>query len=972
MNDETVVAHMLSAPLPQNICPSVIRFPSPAGTRQWTLCTSVLPEKSCTTVSIGGIRVSSHLESQLAHRDCTVYAFDSTLAPSSWQALNFVELHRNAKFHSLQSGSSSEPMPLSRALSVVGGSVVDVLKIDCDDGCEWKDDNLLDSTALDRVNQLLVQLHFHSPMFSISAAAKLFRHIRRKGFEMFVRDVDPWSAPVPGTEKLLKLIHDFAGASTANQLAGTQKNMIRLGTEAGFGYSEEDYEVWRYKVKDDAILCCFKLSFVRTTRGNIFVSEQQMAKDSSSGIFDNVEIPAPDPLARIAPAPESEPVPEPVHVPESEPVHVHVPVSEPEPVFSSPIPASLPQSPSPSQLPSPPPAYGYPHAPYLGSESEGKLVDEADIIAHRLLAPKISDACGFTKQFEHVTGNWSLCVSYADGKPVIVAPSCLMYSLGGSEPSVDKFLSKDLKCESHIIDDTHHIHDWQYADISVSDGHWRFSNVDEFSAIRAENGHADTIIDVLKIDTQDFDFEALTEDVLDGIRQLLITVHMGHGMSRVASLFERFHNMGFEVIGWSLNPFSSATDRSLQVMEKLRSLIGDEKADLYSVSENSLRNLGQRFQSYQDADRGSWFHTINPHNVLCCYRLALLRRNVPSKFRPIPTDKLLARPSTVEPRRPPVVVSKPIVFNFGLGINRVVLSFTTIPSRIHLIGPAIEGIKSQSFQLDAIYIHLPRKMKRFDMTFTIPDFLKNDPDIILNWTEEDYGPSTKLLATLLVEKDPSTIIITIDDDFVPFEHFTRNLLNGVQRFQQAAIGFGGWNVTCVLDYPCPRYGVHGLFYGNYMFIRQGMDDSCNDWNKKEYGEFHCVRAVTNIDHPEPADVLEGYMGIAYRRGFFDDAIFNDYSKAPPESFFVDDVWISGHLAMRGVQRLVVLQSFDMESIVVDKIGTRHNFPYKFELYTGERTNELSERDPDSLHGTVGNFVEANRIIMKYFRDAQAW
>ena len=29
---------------------------------------------------------------------------------------------------------------------------------------------------------------------------------------------------------------------------------------------------------------------------------------------------------------------------------------------------------------------------------------------------------------------------------------------------------------------------------------------------------------------------------------------------------------------------------------------------------------------------------------------------------------------------------------------------------------------------------------------------------------EDYGPATKLLGALLVEKDPATVVVTVDDD----------------------------------------------------------------------------------------------------------------------------------------------------------------------------------------------------------------
>ena len=38
------------------------------------------------------------------------------------------------------------------------------------------------------------------------------------------------------------------------------------------------------------------------------------------------------------------------------------------------------------------------------------------------------------------------------------------------------------------------------------------------------------------------------------------------------------------------------------------------------------------------------------------------------------------------------------------------------------------------------------------------------------------------------------------------------------------------------------------------------------------------------------DIIEGFKTAAYRRKFFTEALW-DYSKAPKDVFFVDDVWI---------------------------------------------------------------------------------
>jgi hypothetical protein len=51
--------------------------------------------------------------------------------------------------------------------------------------------------------------------------------------------------------------------------------------------------------------------------------------------------------------------------------------------------------------------------------------------------------------------------------------------------------------------------------------------------------------------------------------------------------------------------------------------------------------------------------------------------------------------------------------------------------------------------------------------------------------------------------------------------------------------------------------------------------------------------------PQNVDVLEGYAGVAYRRGFLELEMLADM-RSIPEARYADDVWIAGHLARRFV------------------------------------------------------------------------
>ena len=55
--------------------------------------------------------------------------------------------------------------------------------------------------------------------------------------------------------------------------------------------------------------------------------------------------------------------------------------------------------------------------------------------------------------------------------------------------------------------------------------------------------------------------------------------------------------------------------------------------------------------------------------------------------------------------------------------------------------------------------------------------------------------------------------------------------------------------------------------------------------------------------PKIIHVVYGTGGVLYRPSFFNKEIF-DYRDAPVEAFYVDDVWISGHLAKRKITSLI--------------------------------------------------------------------
>jgi len=200
---------------------------------------------------------------------------------------------------------------------------------------------------------------------------------------------------------------------------------------------------------------------------------------------------------------------------------------------------------------------------------------------------------------------------------------------------------------------------------------------------------------------------------------------------------------------------------------------------------------------------------------------------------------------------------------------RVVVSLTTIPDRVGGIGRTIDSITRQAARPDLIYLTIPEICRRRPKkTYEIPRDIRDNRFVRVIGTDYDHGPSMKLLGALQEENDPDCIIITVDDDHEYDERFIETLLFFERERPESALGFNGWMVRPLIE------------ENRYVFI-------------EEYA-----------GEPVRCDVLEGYRGVLYKKRFFDGTVFQ-YEGFPRTAHLVDDVWISAHLAERGVERLVL-------------------------------------------------------------------
>lgn len=205
--------------------------------------------------------------------------------------------------------------------------------------------------------------------------------------------------------------------------------------------------------------------------------------------------------------------------------------------------------------------------------------------------------------------------------------------------------------------------------------------------------------------------------------------------------------------------------------------------------------------------------------------------------------------------------------------ERIVISLTTTPARLARILPVLHSLLEQTCPADRIVLALPARSRRTGAAYPAPPPLPAGVDIL---DCEDEGPATKLLPALRAE--PDALIVVVDDDVIYPKDFIANLLAAHRQQPHAALGLRGWRLESGVD---PRDYDHVF--------------------------------TTAIREAEPVDVLLGTWGYLIPPHAFDNAIF-DFDGYPPEVRWVDDVWVSGHLARRGVPRLVIPgKSFPLET-----------------------------------------------------------
>jgi len=226
---------------------------------------------------------------------------------------------------------------------------------------------------------------------------------------------------------------------------------------------------------------------------------------------------------------------------------------------------------------------------------------------------------------------------------------------------------------------------------------------------------------------------------------------------------------------------------------------------------------------------------------------------------------------------------------------RVVATLTTMPDRYHKVVKTLESLHKQTYKLDAIYLGLPIKSRRLGVEY--PPVTEEISKICTIVTCTDFGPITKIVGGIIMENDPSTVIISFDDDMIYPPNMVETLVLHHGKNPNSAIGSSGM----LLRYSCPMCAI----------------------TPNEDNFFYRIPKFSVPKEGRRVDSIYGYPGALYVRKFFPhiqdmEEKFLNYALIDNNMLMNDDIVISGYLSIQNIERRI-FPDMPIVSFVTDDI-----------------------------------------------------
>jgi hypothetical protein len=238
--------------------------------------------------------------------------------------------------------------------------------------------------------------------------------------------------------------------------------------------------------------------------------------------------------------------------------------------------------------------------------------------------------------------------------------------------------------------------------------------------------------------------------------------------------------------------------------------------------------------------------------------------------------------------------------------DRVVITLSTIPDRVKLLGPTLASLLDQTVRVDEICINIP-EISRKGLKYRIPKWLSDLKSITIQRVDADEGPGTKLLPTLRRERhNPTTRIIVVDDDNI-YNSKTIEVLTNTHRHHQNK----GESVAV------SNYGV--------SLTKRGKLPTMSE------------RVTSIFARERETDLLQGFSGFLVTPDMFPHEAF-EIKNCPPEAISVDDIWFSGWLHVNGIR--IICPPFIYKHMPIVNYGEMRLTPA---LATGENKDFISDQ-----------------------------
>ena len=121
---------------------------------------------------------------------------------------------------------------------------------------------------------------------------------------------------------------------------------------------------------------------------------------------------------------------------------------------------------------------------------------------------------------------------------------------------------------------------------------------------------------------------------------------------------------------------------------------------------------------------------------------------------------------------------------------QIITSCTTSPLRINKMNDTIYSLENQTVSPTYMLLNLPLKFARTNQEYIIPDYIKDNSNIVINRLEMDYGPATKLVGSILnIPKYEDTWIVVHDDDNLYLQKTVETYTEYIDKFNDKRKAF---------------------------------------------------------------------------------------------------------------------------------------------------------------------------------------